>query len=92
MNDAGKVHQIEWQAVCPWLLLIRCLRVALMIRVLFLGAIGLIVVTAGWQLISSFFDAANDPALSDWNAGFSRTDWSHGRRQDGGALRNTRCL
>lgn len=76
MNDAGKVHQIEWQAVCPWLLLIRCLRVALMIRVLFLGAIGLIVVTAGWQLISSFFDAANDPALSDWKQTGCEWVWS----------------
>ncbi len=67
-DQQGKLREIAWNEICPWLILTRCVRIALLIRVLMLGTVGLIVVTAGWKLIASFFvfDGIDDEVLHAW--------------------------
>ena len=64
----GKLREIAWNEICPWLLLTRCVRIALMIRVLLLGAVGLVAVTAGWIVLTSLFPVGEDPVLKQWRA------------------------
>ena len=50
-EPSGKLREIDWNDLCPWILLVRCVRIALFSRVLVLGAAALIAVTAGWRLV-----------------------------------------
>ena len=40
MNSPRVVHEIRWNEVCPWLLLVRTLRIALSVPMLFAGTAG----------------------------------------------------
>jgi hypothetical protein len=47
-DQSVKLRDVAWNELVPWLSLTRCMWVALMPQVLVLGAIGLVLVTAGW--------------------------------------------
>jgi hypothetical protein len=61
-----KLRDVAWNELVPWVSLSRCVWIALMPRVLFLGAVGLVLVTAGWQVISSGFQGSDNPVLQEW--------------------------
>ena len=52
INQQEKLRDVAWSELFRWLLLLRSVRIALMARVLILGAIGLIVTTLGWRAIN----------------------------------------
>jgi len=74
-DPSGRLREISWHELCPWLVLLRSIRVALMFRVLVLGALGLIVTTLGWWVISSAFSASGDPVLQEWKTTGVRWVW-----------------
>ena len=41
-KTAGTIHEIRWNEICPWLILIKALRVSLMLRVLVLAMLGVL--------------------------------------------------
>lgn len=53
--SAGVIHDIRWNELCPWLILVKALRVALLVRVLIIAAVGVFLTQVGWALISSWF-------------------------------------
>ena len=53
-----KVREVAWSELFPWLMLLRSVRIALMARVLVLGAAGLIATVIGWWLLRRHFRAA----------------------------------
>jgi hypothetical protein len=61
-----KVREVAWNELCPWLILVRSVRIALMARVLFLGALGLAATAAGWLLIARLTSGIDDPVLDEW--------------------------
>lgn len=75
VDHSGKLREVSWHELCPWLVLIRSVRIALMARVLVLGALGLIATTLGWWLISSAFSASDDPVLNEWRTAGCRWAW-----------------
>lgn len=67
-DQHGKIREVAWNEICPWLILIRCIGIALTPRVFVLGAIGLMAVTGGWQLVSSLYAETDDPVVQAWRA------------------------
>ena len=76
-DQQGKLREIAWNEICPWFMLTRCIRIALFIRVLMLGTVGLIVVTAGWQLIAWFFIGIDDEVFHEWRTSGCRWVWQN---------------
>jgi hypothetical protein len=73
INQQEKLRDVAWSELFRWLLLLRSVRIALMARVMILGAIGLICTTLGWRAISWVFSASTDPVLSQWHGDVA--DW-----------------
>jgi len=51
----GVLHEIRWNEICPWLILVKALRVTLLIRVLVLATIGVMLTQWGDAAIDRFF-------------------------------------
>jgi hypothetical protein len=73
INQQEKLRDVAWNELFRWLLLLRSIRIALMARVMGLGAVGLIATTLGWRVISWVFSASVDPVLAQWRGDVS--DW-----------------
>ena len=67
INQQEKLRDVAWSELFRWLLLLRSVRIALMARVMVLGAIGLICTTLGWRAIGWVFSASTDPVLAQWH-------------------------
>ena len=74
-DPSGRLREVSWHELCPWLVLLRSVRIALMARVLVLGALGLIATTLGWWAISSAFSPSGDPVLQEWQNTGLRWVW-----------------
>jgi hypothetical protein len=61
-----KVRDVAWSELYPWLKLLYAVRIALMARVLVLGAAGLILTSLGWSLLWEVFSRSSDPVIADW--------------------------
>ena len=60
-ENAGAVRKVEWDELCPWLILLRCFRMAIGFRLLVLAAAGAVVTLLGWTAILWFF--SGDPRI-----------------------------
>ena len=70
-----KVREVAWSELFPWLKLLRAVRIALMARVLLLGAAGLIATTIGWYLLTGLFSRGTDPVIDRWRDETSLQIW-----------------
>jgi hypothetical protein len=70
-----KVRDVAWNELFPWLMLLRSVRIALMARVLVLGAAGLIATVVGWSLLTEAFSRSSDPVISGWHHNTSLRLW-----------------
>jgi hypothetical protein len=70
-----KVREVAWSELFPWLLLLRSVRIALMARVLLLGAAGLITTVIGWALLTEAFSRSSDPVIAGWRSATSLKVW-----------------
>lgn len=59
-QDNGAVRRVLWGELFPWLLLVRCFRIALQVRWIAAGAAGVLLTYAGWALISWLFWTAGE--------------------------------
>lgn len=71
-----KVREVAWNELFAWLMLVRSIRIALMARVIVLGAVGLIATALGWWLIGQVFSSSDDPVIARWCA-VSPWIWEH---------------
>ncbi len=55
-HPTGVVHEIRWLEICPWLILVKALRAALLLRVLVLASLGVVLTHGGWAVISHWFE------------------------------------
>ena len=70
-----KVREVAWSELFPWLMLLRSVRIALMARVLVLGAAGLIATVVGWALLTEAFSRSSDPVIAGWRHNTSLRIW-----------------
>lgn len=54
-RSSGTLNTTGWKELCPWLILVRATRVALMVRVLLLATIGVHVTQLGWSFLAYEF-------------------------------------
>ena len=64
-HSEGTLHTIRWQEICPWLILVKALRVTLMLRVLVLAMVGV------W--LTNWGDAAIQTVFPDETTSLERT-------------------
>jgi hypothetical protein len=59
------VTAIRWQEICPWLILVRAARVALLFRVIALALIGVVLTQFGWAVLEKIvLDETKTPPLT----------------------------
>jgi hypothetical protein len=78
-----KVREVAWSELFPWLMLLRSVRIALMARVLVLGAVGLIATAIGWTLLTEAFSRSTDTVVTTWRQNTSLKIWSNSVRPEG---------
>ena len=76
-DQTVKVREVAWSELFPWLMLFRSVRIALMARVLILGALGLILTTLGWRAIGWLFSGYETDAMRYWHENLGRWVWEH---------------
>ncbi|MGQ9576450.1 MAG: hypothetical protein ACUVUC_14150 [Thermoguttaceae bacterium] len=54
-QEQEKLRKVAWSELFPWLILARCFRIAIQLRLLFLSAIGVFLMIGGWTLLSLIF-------------------------------------
>jgi len=54
-QPSGTLHEIRWNEICPWLILVRALRVSVLVRVLLLAFAGVLLSQWGWAAIDRLF-------------------------------------
>jgi hypothetical protein len=76
-NQQEKLREVSWNELFRWLVLLRAVRIALMARVLVLGALGLTATALGWWAIDYLFASTTDPVVtgSDWRNTVSGWLW-----------------
>jgi hypothetical protein len=65
-DQTTKIRDVAWTELFPWLILLRSVRIALLARVLLLGAAGLVTTMLGWWLLADVFSRSTDPVISEW--------------------------
>jgi hypothetical protein len=78
-ESTAKLREISWSELFPWLMLVRSVRIALLARVLVLGAVGLIATTLGWRLIDSLFSESTDEVIESFRSHASHWVWEETR-------------
>ncbi len=56
-DDQGTLRQVAWNEIFPWLMIVRCFRLAIGLRVLVLAAVAVTLVVTGWGIIGTMFPA-----------------------------------
>ena len=72
VDDRGKLRQVAWTELFPWLLLGRSLRLATQARLLGLAAVALALTVGGWWFFGQLFAGTSDEQLTQWIEAYSR--------------------
>lgn len=77
IDQHEKLREISWNELFRWLMLLRAVRIALMARVLVLGALGLAATALGWWVIDYGFASTTDPVVKgvQWRTTVSGWLW-----------------
>ena len=54
-HDSGIVRAVAWSEICPWLSILRTFRIAISLRVLVFGALGILLTLIGWSIFGALF-------------------------------------
>lgn len=74
-DQPAKIRDVAWGEMFPWLIIVRSVRIALLARVLVLGAAGLLATMLGWWVIAELFSKSTDPVITSWPRGAGLTMW-----------------
>ncbi|REJ69912.1 MAG: hypothetical protein DWQ31_02905 [Planctomycetota bacterium] len=76
MADDPSIQDNGWGSYLPWLILVRCFRIATSVRMLLLGAGGAVANAAGWRILWNLLGGSQDPVISDLRDGIGPdTPW-----------------
>lgn len=67
-QDNGAVRRVLWGELFPWLLLLRCFRIAIQVRWIVAGAAGVLLTYAGWAVVSWAFWKGGELGDAFWAA------------------------
>ena len=60
-----KLRGVDWGEIFPWLILVRCFRIAIQLRLLVLSAVGFVLMLAGWGVIDWAFSGSQAMQTAD---------------------------
>jgi hypothetical protein len=80
-DSPPKLRDVSWSELFPWLMLARSVRIALLARVLVLGAAGLIATTIGWQVLGWLYSRSEDPTIQLWRRDATQWVWDRNSRE-----------
>jgi hypothetical protein len=63
MVDSGRLREISWQELFPWLRIVAALRLAVSPSLLALGAIAMVATAAGWRAIGALYSESDNSAV-----------------------------
>jgi len=69
----GKLRKVAWSDLFPWLILARCFRIAIQLRLLFLGAVGMFFTIGGWAVLGLIFSANGE--IKTQTEGYGTYPW-----------------
>ena len=72
-RDEGTVRGVAWSELFPWLSIVRSFRLAIALRVLLLGAVGILLTAIVWAMIGSIF--GTDTPATEWLKPFTECPW-----------------
>jgi hypothetical protein len=77
IDQHEKLREVSWNELFRWLVLLRAVRIALLARVLVLGAMGLTATALGWWAIDYLFTGTTDPVVkgAEWRTTVSGWLW-----------------
>jgi hypothetical protein len=82
-SNSATIRSVAWSELFPWLSIVRVFRLAITVRALFLGAVGILLTATGWALIGGLFCpdvqtlAPGDPVKSiSWLAPYVKCPWT----------------
>jgi hypothetical protein len=78
MDDQGRVREVSWQELFPWLRIVSALRLALSPSLLALGALGAIATVAGWSAIGRLFASSDNGTVRKIVDTVSVWPWKYG--------------
>ena len=58
-HPVGVLHEIRWNEIFPWLILVRSWRVSFMFRVLLLAWVGVLLTSSGWSVLGSLLSGTS---------------------------------
>jgi len=73
-QNSGTIRAIAWSEVFPWLKIVRAFRLAISVRALVLGALGILLTATGWGLIGRGFGVDSD--ATRWLKPFADCSWT----------------
>jgi hypothetical protein len=54
-RDSNILRAVAWSEIFPWLSLVRVFRLAISVRALLLGAVGILITSLGWNIVGNIF-------------------------------------
>lgn len=73
LGDESVVRRVAWSDLFPWLILVRCFRLAIRFRALVLAAVAILATLSGWALLGLAF--SSDPAVASQLDAYQGCPW-----------------
>ncbi len=83
VDDSGRVRQIAWLDVFPWLRLLKCPRLSLTLSLVVLGFLGWLGMTAGWRFLAYCWSGSTEKMVQDGVEALQRWPWENAANQYG---------
>lgn len=80
-NNSGTIRVVAWAELFPWLSIVRVFRLAIAVRALLLGAVGILITLTAWGILARILapevltDATKAPAATQWLAPYATCSW-----------------
>jgi hypothetical protein len=73
LGDESVLRRVAWSELFPWLILVRCFRLAIRFRALLLATLAILATFSGWALLGLIF--SGDARVDQQTWGYSRCPW-----------------
>ncbi len=83
VDDSGRVRQVAWLDVFPWLRLLKCPRLSLTLSLIVLGFCGWLGMTAGWRFFAYCWSDSADSVVQAGVTSLQRWPWDYPANQHG---------
>ncbi len=77
-DDQGRVREVVWIDVLPWIRLVRAVKLSITPRALVLGGLGALATSVGWRWIGLLYSSRNEPEFRALTNAVEFSPWTGG--------------